>query len=79
MSTKTCMQRDYDRDGRPVMRRRPHDVPDGIQGGYAECAHCGARSYVGEPRADMDMARFVAGDDAEAVVRGLGYRAGGAS
>jgi len=43
MATKTCVQKNI--NGRMV--RRAHDVPDGSEDGYADCASCGVTVYVG--------------------------------
>jgi len=48
--SKTCMQKAFDREGRPTARRLPHDVPVGTgdpNNGYALCSSCGVEVYVG--------------------------------
>lgn len=69
--SKTCMQKAFDREGRPVTRRLPHDVPASTgdpNDGYASCASCGVEVYVGS---GLHPNLGVPVEDAEAEVRVL--------
>lgn len=73
--SQTCMQRTFDRHGRPVKRRLPHDVPSRTldpNNGYARCASCGVEVYVGS---GLHPNLGVPFEDAEAEAKARrGYR-----